>query len=87
MPPQDNGVRFENQGDEYGPAPVRSGGFDLRGMLVRWGLVSSTQEAEYVLIAVAVVALLIAAFFFFRGTGNSAPPPAPVAGSPQTSSY
>ena len=76
MPPQGN-VQFENQGDEFGRPPQRSGGFDITGKLVEWGLVSSLQEAQYVLMAVGVAALLIAGFFIFH-SGSNIPPPPPV---------
>ena len=79
MPPQGNGVQFDNQGDEYGRPPQRSSGFDLTGKIVQWGLVRSRDEAQYVLIAVAVVALLVAGFFVFHSGGSSVPPPPPVA--------
>lgn len=78
MPPQGNGVQFENQGDEFGSPPVRAQGFDLTGRLVNWGIVSSKQEAQYVLIAVVVALLLVAGFFIFHSGGGSAPPPIPV---------
>lgn len=79
MPPQgNNGVRFENQGDEYGGPPARSQGFDLTGKLVQWGLVKSPQEAQYVLLAIAVLAFVIAGYFFIgQFSSSSAPPPPP----------
>ncbi len=72
----DGEVRFENQGEEFGTPPERSAGFDLSGKLMSWGLVSSRQEAQYVLIAIAVLAL-IGTFFALRGSGGSLPPPPP----------
>ena len=79
MPPQDNGVQFSSEGDDYGAAPQRSEGFDLTGKLVNWGLVSSREEAQYVLIAVAVIAILVAGYLVIHSLGgNSAPPPIPV---------
>jgi hypothetical protein len=78
MPPQDSGVRF-NEGDDYGAPPQRSEGFDLTGKLVSWGLVSSREQAQYVLIAVAVIAVLVAGYFFMGSiSGGSVPPPPPV---------
>ncbi|MDP2648602.1 MAG: hypothetical protein Q8P19_01740 [bacterium] len=72
------GIQFENQGEEFGTPPQKSG-FDLASRMVSWGLVSSRKEAEYAMIGVAALALLIAAFFFFRGVGGgSVPPPPPV---------
>lgn len=73
MPPNDSGVRFENQGEEFGAPPTRSGGFDMSDKLVTWGLVASRQEAQYVLIAIAVVIFIVAGYFLFSG-GESAPP-------------
>jgi hypothetical protein len=78
MPPEGNGVRFENQGDEFGRPPQRAGTFDLTGKLVEWGLVKSNQEAQYVLLAVAVVLLLIAGYFIFHSGSGTVPPPPPV---------
>lgn len=78
MPPQGNGVQFESQGEEFGRPPQRSGGFNLAGRLVQWGLVSTEQEAQYVLAAVAGAVLLIAGFFIFTSGGNSVPPPPPI---------
>lgn len=77
MPPQEDGVRFENQGEEFGAPPQRQGGFDLTGKLVEWGLASSAEQAQYVLIAVGVLALLVAGYLFFS-SGASTPPPPPV---------
>jgi|GEM_PF-2495755 hypothetical protein len=75
-------VQFENQGEEFG-RPPQSSAFDLTGAMVRWGLVSTRQQAEYVMIALAVVAFLIAAYFLFTGGGSgSIPPPPPVAATP-----
>lgn len=58
-------------------APEQKAGFDLSGMLVSWGLVSSRQEATYVLIAIGALAL-IAAFFIYQASAGSTPPPPPV---------
>ena len=82
MPPQERGVQFENQGEEFGRPPQASSGFDLTGKLVQWGLVSNATEAQYALIGLAVIALLIAGFFLFGfGGGSNIPPPPPVASS------
>ncbi len=78
MPPEGNNVQFQSEGNEYGPPPQQAEGFDLTGKLVQWGLVSSRQEAQYVLIGVAVLALLIAAYFLLHSTGSSLPPPPPI---------
>lgn len=77
MPPQNSGVQFENQGEEFGTPPQRSGGMDITGALVRAGLVSSEREAQYVLIGIGVVALVVVAYFFFSGGSHAPPPPPP----------
>ena len=73
MPPEDNGVKFENQGEEFGRPPQESG-FDITGLLVSWGLVSSRQEAQYVLMGIAVFALLVAGYLIINSGGGSVPP-------------
>lgn len=78
MPSGDSGVRFEDQGNEFGRPPQPTSGFDLTGKLVEWGLVSSATEAQYVLVVIAALALLISAYFFFHSGGGSLPPPPPV---------
>lgn len=75
-------LQFENQTNEFGRPPEASGGFDITGKLISWGLVSNRKEAEYLLIGVAVVALL-AAFFFYRSTAGSLPPPPPIGAAVQ----
>lgn len=67
-------MRFESQGDEFGRPPERGEGFDISAKLVRWGLVSSTKEGQYVLIGVAVLIVLVAGYFFFTSGGSSTPP-------------
>jgi hypothetical protein len=70
-------MRFENPGEEYGPPPTSSS-FDTLGAMVKWGLVSTREEAQYALISITVFAFIGATFFFFWGTGSSAPPPPPI---------
>lgn len=83
MPPEGNGVQFQNQGEEFG-APPRESGTDLTGALVAWGLVSSRKEAQYVMIGVAILAFIVAVFFFGRAVaGGDAPPPPPPNLAPQ----
>ncbi|MBI5644716.1 hypothetical protein HY970_01325 [Candidatus Kaiserbacteria bacterium] len=65
-------LQFDTPDNEFGRPPEAKPGFDITGKLVEWGLVSSRQEAQYVLIGVGVLAL-IAAFFFMRSGGSSAP--------------
>ena len=57
-------VHFENQGEEFGAPPERSGS-DLTSRLIRWGVVSNREQAQYVMIGVAVVVFIIA-FLVFR---------------------
>ena len=65
MPP-DQKVRFDDQGDEFGAPPSRKGGMDITGMLVRWGLVSSSQEAQYVLGGAAALILLATVWLIWK---------------------
>ena len=79
MPPQQGQVRFDSDSqNEFGAPPQREGGMDIVGGLVSAGLVKSRQEAQYVLVAIAVLALVVGAYFFFHSFGGgSAPPPPP----------
>ncbi|MBI5457470.1 hypothetical protein HY971_01970 [Candidatus Kaiserbacteria bacterium] len=70
-------MQFQDQTDEFGRPPVASGGFDLSGMLIKWGIASSRQQAEYVLIGVTVVIIAIAVFVYFSGSGASDVPTTP----------
>ncbi|OGG50822.1 hypothetical protein A2763_00590 [Candidatus Kaiserbacteria bacterium RIFCSPHIGHO2_01_FULL_54_36] len=53
----------------------------VTGKLVEWGLASSVQQAEYILITVGAVCILIAGYFFFFSGGSSIPVQ-PVYGNP-----
>ena len=58
-------VQFDSDNqNEFGAPPVSSGG-DFTGALIRWGLVSSRQAAEYVLVGVAVVAIVAAVIAYW----------------------
>jgi len=58
-------LRFDTDQEEFTrPASPTSGG-DFTGKLVAWGLVSNRQQAEYVMIGLAVVIAIIA-FFVYR---------------------
>ena len=70
-------LQFDNQANEFGRPPVAPLGMDITGKLVGWGLVSTRQQGEYVLIGLGVLALIIA-FFVYHGAGSSLPPPPPV---------
>ena len=77
MPPDQGGVQFQaDDANEFGRPPSASGGFDITGKLVEWGLVSSRDEAQYVLIGIGVVVLLVAVFIFWKsgGSGELQPP-------------
>jgi hypothetical protein len=68
-------LQFDNQNNEFGRPPEASGGFDLSGKLISWGLVSNRKEAEYALMAVGAFALLLAGYLFFSSSGSTPPPP------------
>mgnify|MGYP003394611279 CR=1 FL=1 len=70
-------IQFETGQNEFSRPPTESGGFDIAGKLVAWGLVSNRQEATYVLIALGVLALILA-FFLIRSSGSDLPAPPPV---------
>ena len=53
----------QDNATEFGTPPSVSSGSGMAGMLIKWGLVSSEQEAQYVLVGVAVVALVLMFFF------------------------
>ena len=55
-------VQFDqDNANEFG-APPTSAGTGMTARLIKWGFVSTEAEAQYVLIAVAVVALVLAFF-------------------------
>jgi phosphate starvation-inducible membrane PsiE len=56
-------VQFDqDNANEFGAPPTVSSDSGMTAMLIKWGLVSTEQEAQYVLIGVAVVALVLAFF-------------------------
>jgi hypothetical protein len=68
-------MQFNTGTDDFARPPAAPSGSDIAGKLVQWGLVSTRQEASYVLIAVAVLAVLVASYFlFFGGSGSDVPP-------------
>ena len=78
--PDDGDIRFDEQGAEFGGPPQERRGLDMTGALVRWGLVSTRGQAQYVLLLIAAAAL-IAAFYFGYGaltTQTELPPPPPI---------
>ena len=66
-------LQFNDQQDEFGRPPQASAGTDFTGKLVSWGLASNRQQAEYIMMGLAVLVVLIAGYFFFSG-GESSPP-------------
>ena len=66
-------MQFQSDSEnEFGRPPVASG-FDMSGLLIKWGVASSRQQAEYILITVGVICLIIAGYFFFYSGGSDAP--------------
>jgi hypothetical protein len=70
-------MQFQDQADEFGRPPVASGGFDLSGSLIKWGIVSTRQQAEYVLMGDAALAIVVAIFVYVSGSGVSDVPTTP----------
>lgn len=60
-------LRFDSEGDEFTRSPSQDAGRDFTGMLITWGLVSNRQQAEAVMIGLAI-AIVIIAFFVYRST-------------------
>ncbi len=58
-------LNFDTEKDEFGRPPSRDSGGDFTGKLITWGLVSTRQQAEYVMVGLAV-AIVIIAFFVYR---------------------
>ena len=58
-------LRFDTDQEEFARPVSPTSGTDFTGMLVTWGLVSNRQQAEYVMIGLAVVIAIIA-FFVYR---------------------
>ena len=70
-------MQFQSDSEnEFGRPPVASG-FDMSGMLIKWGIASSRQQAEYVLIGITVAVIVIATFVYFSGSGSSDVPTTP----------
>ena len=60
-------LQFNDQTDEFGRPPVASLGSDLTGKLVQWGLASTRQQAEYLMMGIAAVIVVIAFFLYMSG--------------------
>ena len=69
-------MRFEDQQNEFVRSPS-AGGFDLSAMLIKWGLASSRQQAEYVLVGIGIIVLAVAVFVYMSGSGTSDVPTTP----------
>lgn len=76
----DQQIKFDTPADEFGRPPQQSMGADLTGKLIKWGFVSSRQEAQYVLGGIAVVAIILAIFLYRALSGGSSVPTEPVYG-------
>jgi len=70
-------MRFEDDANEFGRPPARETGSSMTNALMRWGLVSTEKEGQYVLLAVGAIAVM-AAIYFFMTSGGGAPPPPPI---------
>ncbi len=62
-------LRFDTDQEEFTRPPSMNSRRDFTGMLIAWGLVSNRQQAEYVMIGLAVVIAVIA-FFVYRSTSG-----------------
>jgi hypothetical protein len=62
-----------DQTNEFGAPPTSSSGEGLADKFIKWGLVSSRQQAEYLMLGIAGLVLIIAIFVFT--SGGSEPPP------------
>lgn len=60
-------LRFDSEGDEF--TRRSDSGTDFTGKLITWGFVSNRQEAEYVMIALAIGISLLAYFVYRSSTG------------------
>jgi len=60
-----NEIQFEDKQDEFGAPPQMNQGTDFTGKLIGWGLASNRQQAEYLMIGLAVVIIIIS-FFVYR---------------------
>ncbi len=58
-------MQFDTPDDEFGRPPEQKPGIDIMGKLVSWGLAKDRQQAQYVLLGVAVVAIVLALIIYF----------------------
>ena len=62
-------LRFDSDQEEFSRPAGRASESDFTGKLVAWGIVSNRQQAEYVMIGLAVLIAIIA-FFVYRSTSG-----------------
>jgi len=63
-------LRFDSdQEDEFKRPESPAQGGDLTGKLIAWGLVSNRQQAEYLMMGLAVL-ITIVAFFVYRSANG-----------------
>ena len=63
-------LRFDSdQQEEFGRSAGKTSGSDLTGKLIAWGIVSNRQQAEYVMIGVAILVAVVA-FFVYRSASG-----------------
>jgi hypothetical protein len=63
-------IQFDTNPSEFGTPPQGKPGWDLTGQIVSLGLAKTREQAEYLLIGVAVLAIIIAAYFLFHSGGG-----------------
>lgn len=68
-------IEFNTNPDEFGRPPQAAPSTDITGKLVEWGLAGDRKQAEYVLIAAAVLVLLLAFVAYRSLSGGSDAPP------------
>jgi hypothetical protein len=69
-------VSFEDRGDTFSRLPKFLETFDLGALLIKWRIASTQQQAQYILIGVALVAIVLA-FFIYNLTTPSYTGPTP----------
>jgi len=72
-------VSFEDQGDNFGRPSKFLEAFDLGALLIKWRIASTRQQAQYILIAVALGAIMLAFFVYHVATPSyTGPTPAQI---------
>ena len=63
-------LRFDSDNaDEFRRPSSQEAGTDFTGKLVTWGIVSNRQQAEYLMIGLAIAIALLAYFVYSSSTG------------------